>query len=53
MNKIKNLIQKLIFGEPTKGEKINLNLTYNIVRERRNNLQDFNNWIYAIHTQNK
>jgi hypothetical protein len=49
MNKIKSLIQKLIFGEPVKGEKINLTLNPIRVQERRNNLQEFNNWIYAIH----
>jgi|APCry1669188879_1035177.scaffolds.fasta_scaffold00707_2 hypothetical protein len=54
MNKIKSLIQKLIFGEPKKGEKINLTYTINpkLKEERLNNLQDFNNWIYAIHTHN-
>jgi hypothetical protein len=52
MNKIKSLIQKLIFGEPAKGEKINLSLTYYRIRERRNNLEEFNNWIHNIHTHN-
>lgn len=53
MNKIKSLLQKLIFGEPKKGEKINLTYTINHkLKERRNNLQEFNNWIYAIHTHN-
>lgn len=53
MNKIKSLIQKLIFGEPAKGEKINLTYTINPkLKERRNNLQEYNNWIYAIHTHN-
>jgi hypothetical protein len=53
MNKIKSLIQKLIFGEPKKGEKINLTYTINPkLKERRNNLQEYNNWIYAIHTHN-
>jgi hypothetical protein len=53
MNKIKSLIQNLIFGEPKKGEKINLTYTINPkLKERRNNLQEFNNWIYAIHTHN-
>jgi hypothetical protein len=53
MNKIKSLIQRLIFGEPKKGEKINLTYTINPkLKERRNNLQEFNNWIYAIHTHN-
>jgi hypothetical protein len=52
MNSIKSLIQNLIFGEPAKGEKINLTYTINPkLKERRNNQQDFNNWIYAIHTQ--
>jgi hypothetical protein len=52
MNKIKLLIQNLIFGEPAKGEKINLTYTINPqLKERRNNLQEYNNWIYAIHTQ--
>ena len=52
MNKIKSLIQNLIFGEPKKGEKINLTFNPIRVQERRNNLQEFNNWIYAIHTHN-
>jgi hypothetical protein len=53
MNKIKSLIQKLIFGEPAKGEKINLTFSMNNIRERSNNLQDYNKWIYAIHTQKR
>lgn len=52
MNKIKSFIQTLIFGEPAKGEKINLTYIINPqLKERRNNLQEYNNWIYAIHTQ--
>jgi hypothetical protein len=52
MNKIKQLIQNFIFGEPKKGEKINLSYTINRnFKERENNLEDYNRWIYAINTQ--
>ena len=52
MKTIKQLIQDLIFGKPKKGEKINLTYTINPnLKERQNNLEDFNNWIYAINTQ--
>jgi hypothetical protein len=54
MKTIKKHIQKLIFGEPVKGEKINLTYTINPnYKERENNLQDYNNWIYAINTVRK
>ena len=49
---MKKFLQKLIFGEPAKGEKINLSYIINPkFKERQNNLKEFNNWIYAIHTQ--
>ena len=53
MNKLKKVIQHLIFGEPAHGEKVNLNPIKIKVNERTNNMQDFNKWIYSIHTNIK
>lgn len=53
MNKLRTLFQKLIFGEPAHGEKVNLNPIKIKIDERANNMQDYNRWIYSIHINNK
>ena len=53
VNKLRDSFQKVIFGEPAHGEKVNLNPIKIKVDERTNNMQDYNKWIYSIHTNIK